>query len=351
MSTTGRQIVWGVAFAFLLAVFISSVFLFIFPITSWSELWTRHFMDIPIVIFIPAFSIAMGILVGAATGIYWRNRLRLIEHSLHLLEEGSHHDIKMEAFTSLNEMKIIAERMEKIGKQITQQAKLSQRLATEKVEDQEARIQEIIEQERNRLARELHDSVSQQLFAASMLMSAINETKQHEEENDETKQLKMVEEMIHQSQLEMRALLLHLRPVALKNKSLQEGIEELLVELSQKVEMDIKWKVEEFPLDKGVEDHLFRILQESVSNTLRHAKAAKLDVLLIKRDDLVIMRVVDDGVGFEMEEGKAGSYGMQNMNERALEIGGTLKVISVKNKGTRLEVKVPLVKNGEEAND
>ena len=96
-------------------------------------------------------------------------------------------------------------------------------------------MQEIIFQERNRLARELHDSVSQQLFAASMLMSAINEVKTPSDDW-ETKQLKMVEEMIHQSQLEMRALLLHLRPVALKGKSLQDGIKELLVELSQKVD-------------------------------------------------------------------------------------------------------------------
>ncbi|GHI00259.1 sensor histidine kinase [Neobacillus kokaensis] len=351
MSTTGRQIVWVVSFAFLMAIFISIVFFFVFPLNSWSELWTRHFMDIPIVVFIPAFSIAMGILVGTAAGVYWRNRLGLIEHSLHQLEEGRYHDIKMEAFSSVSEMQTIAKRMEKIGKQIAEQARHAQRLATEKVEDQEARIQEIIEQERNRLARELHDSVSQQLFAASMMMSAINETKQDKEETPESKQLKMVEEMIHQSQLEMRALLLHLRPVALKNKSLQEGIEELLIELSQKVEMEIKWKVEDFPLDKGVEDHLFRILQESISNTLRHAKAEKLDVLLIKRDDLVILRVVDDGVGFEMDEGKAGSYGMQNMNERALEIGGALKVISVKNKGTRLEVKVPVMVNGVDTND
>ncbi|MBL4953671.1 sensor histidine kinase [Neobacillus sp. YIM B02564] len=351
MSTTGRQMVWGVVFAILMAVIISTVFLFIFPLNSWSELWTRHFMDIPIVIFIPAFSIAMGILLGTATGLYWKKQFSVIEHSLHQLEEGRHHDIERESFRSVTEMQIIAERIEKIGKQITEQARHAQRLATEKVEDQEARIQEIIEQERNRLARELHDSVSQQLFAASMMMSAINETKQEAEETYEIKQLRMVEAMIHQSQLEMRALLLHLRPVALKNKSLQEGIEELLVELSQKVEMEIKWKVENFPLDKGVEDHLFRILQESVSNTLRHARASKLDVLLIKRDDLVILRVADDGIGFEMEEGKAGSYGMQNMNERALEIGGTLKVISMKNKGTRLEVKVPVIVNGEGAND
>jgi NarL family two-component system sensor histidine kinase LiaS len=265
------------------------------------------------------------------------------------LEEGRQAEFKRQP--PITEIQAIAERIEKIGKQMSEQTKLSQRLATEKVEDQETRIQEIISQERNRLARELHDSVSQQLFAASMMMSAINETKQYSESTPEAKQLKLVEEMIHQSQLEMRALLLHLRPVALKNKSLREGIEELLIELTQKVTMDINWKLETFSLDKGVEDHLFRILQESVSNTLRHAKASKLEVLLIKREDLVILRIVDDGIGFEVEETKAGSYGMQNMHERALEVGGTLKVISIKNKGTRLEVKVPVMMNGDGAND
>jgi len=349
MSTTGRQIVWSVGFSALIAIIVGAVFIIVFPLNNWSELWDRNVMGTPIVIFIPAFSIAVGILSGGASGLFWRKQFLSIEHSLHQLEEGRQLDVKEKP--SVTEMQMIAERIEKIGKQMTEQAKLSQRLATEKVEDQEERIQEIIEQERNRLARELHDSVSQQLFAASMMMSAINETKQQSETDREAKQLKLVEEMIHQSQLEMRALLLHLRPVALKNKTLQEGIEELLIELSQKVTMDIKWKVEAFPLDKGVEDHLFRILQESVSNTLRHSKASKLEVLMVKRDDLVILRIVDDGIGFEVNEMKAGSYGMQNMHERALEVGATLKVVSVKNKGTRLEVKVPVMINGEGAND
>jgi len=306
-------------------------------------------MDIPFVIFIPAFSIVIGILLGGVSGLFWRKQFLVIEHSLHQLEQGR--AAEAEGKPAIAEMQTIAERIDKIGKQMSEQVKLSQRLATEKVEDQEARIQEIIEQERNRLARELHDSVSQQLFAASMMMSAINETKQESENEREAKQLKLVEEMIHQSQLEMRALLLHLRPVALKNKTLQEGMEELLVELSQKVTMDINWKVEDFPLDKGVEDHLFRILQESISNTLRHSKASSLEVLMVKRDDFAILRIVDDGIGFEVNEMKAGSYGMQNMHERALEVGGTLKVISVKNKGTRLEVKIPVMINGDGAND
>jgi two-component system, NarL family, sensor histidine kinase LiaS len=351
MSTTQRQMVWSVGFSLLIAFIVGAIFIYVFPLNSWAELWSQHFMNIPFVVFLPAFSIVGGILLGASSGIFWRRQFLSIEHSLHLLEEGKQIDVKGQPVIS--EMQLIANRIEKIGKQMSEQAKLSQRLATEKVEDIEGRIQEIIEQERNRLARELHDSVSQQLFAASMMMSAINETKQQSPvENDrEAKQLKLVEEMIHQSQLEMRALLLHLRPVALKNKTLQEGIEELLIELSQKVEMDIKWKTEVFPLDKGVEDHLFRILQESISNTLRHSKASSLEVLLVKRDDLVILRIVDDGIGFDVNEMKAGSYGMQNMHERAVEVGGTLKVVSVKNQGTRLEVKVPVMINGDDAND
>ena len=112
--------------------------------------------------------------------------------------------------------------------------------------------------------------------------------------------------------------------------------------------MNFNSKLEGFSVEKGIEDHLFRFLQESVSNTLRHAKATLLEVLLIKRDGFIILRVTDDGIGFDVDENKAGSYGMQNMYERAVEIGGTLKMVSLKNKGTRLEVKIPIMNVGEE---
>lgn len=342
MSIVQRQIVWGITLSLLVFVFLSISFFMTFPVYNWSELWEVDLMDIPFIFFLPSVSIAIGILFGLGSGFYWRKQMQTIDVILHEVEEGRASQVENGIL-----YEPIVQRVRKIQKQMAEQAKASQKLANEKAEDQENRIQEIISQERNRLARELHDSVSQQLFAASMMMSAINETKQVDSDNREAKQMKMVEEMIHQSQLEMRALLLHLRPVPLKGKTLQEGIEELLVELSQKVTMEIGWKVEEFPLDKGVEDHLFRILQESVSNILRHSKAKELEVLLIQRDNFIIMRVVDDGIGFDVEESKAGSYGLQNMYERAVEIGGTCKIISVKDKGTRLEVKVPLMRKGE----
>ncbi|MEH7344623.1 sensor histidine kinase [Bacillus sp. JJ1532] len=348
MSIVQRQVVIGVAVSILICSFFILSFLFRFPLIDWKELWDTNVMDIPYVIFVPSVSIFIGILFGLISGFNWKKQIQTVDNWLYHIEEGR--QIETKEMNAPPDLHSIVNRVGKIQKQIAEQAKLSQKLATEKAEDMESRVQEVISQERNRLARELHDSVSQQLFAASMLMSAINEAKPQTNER-ETKQLKMVEEMIHQSQLEMRALLLHLRPAALKGKSLQEGIKELLIELSQKVTMDIKWKVEDFPLDKGIEDHLFRILQESVSNTLRHSKSSKLEVLLIQRDEFVILRVVDDGIGFDVEEAKAGSYGLQNMHERAVEVGGTLKIISLKNSGTRLEVKIPIMKQEGEAND
>lgn len=343
MSILTRQIATGIAVAFILSIALPAVVFFTFPLEDWRLLWRKEMMGLPFVLFLPSLSLLVGLVSGLSSGLFWRRQLQGLGDALYQLEQGNAPSRK-DSY-SVQELAMISTRIENVHKHVSEQAKISQKLASEKVADQEKIVEEIVSQERNRLARELHDSVSQQLFAASMLMSAITESKP-ESESGETKQLKMVEGMIHQSQLEMRALLLHLRPVPLRDKSLQEGIQELLSELSQKVPMNISWKVEPIPLDRGIEDHLFRILQESVSNTLRHAKATSLEVLLIGRDDLIILRIVDDGLGFKMDDSKAGSYGLQNMHERAVEIGGTMKIVSVPNKGTRLEVKVPVPAGG-----
>ncbi|WP_064094270.1 sensor histidine kinase [Rossellomorea aquimaris] len=349
MSTVGKQIVAGLLFSLLVLVFLAISFFYLYPLEDWSLLWEVQMMDIPGGVFILVVTLLLGVGFGIQSGLTNKKQLGEIEDALMQVEQGRTVSIPEATTTELQQ---VWKKVDTLRKHIADQTRYSQKLANEKAEEQEKRIQEIVSQERNRLARELHDSVSQQLFAASMLMSAITETPSSTRSLHEEKQLGMVEEMIHQSQLEMRALLLHLRPVALKGKNLQEGMKELLVELSQKVPLDIEWKVEDMPLDKGVEDHLFRILQESVSNTLRHAKATSLDVRLIKRESIIILRVVDDGQGFDVNESKVtSSYGLQNMRERAIEIGGTFKIISVPNKGTRLEVKVPVIEDVGEKND
>lgn len=223
---------------------------------------------------------------------------------------------------------------------IQTQKKSLQRLINDDAKAKEALIEEQVIQERQRLARELHDSVSQQLFAASMLLSAINETIDVNETS--AKQLQQTEKIVQQAQLEMRALLLHLRPAALKGKTLAEGMTDLLMELRQKVLFTIHERIEEVRLPKGAEDHVFRIAQETLSNTLRHSKASEVDLLLVERNNRVILRVQDNGVGFELDDDThGGSYGLRNIEERTIEIGGTCKIVSVPNQGTIIEVQIP----------
>jgi NarL family two-component system sensor histidine kinase LiaS len=341
MNIFVRQMVVGILAAFLSSIPILTFTFIAFPLESWSALWQVHLFDFPYVVIVVLVVMAIGTVFGFSNGVFWQGRLQKIDQDLDHLLKGE--KVTLDEVEPLKEIESIHDRINQLDAKLRKQTELSQRLATERAKEREKSLQEVVVQERNRLARELHDSVSQQLFAASMMMSAINESSPPEEQGS-NKQLAMVEKMIHQSQLEMRALLLHLRPIALKGKTLQEGMEELLTELIQKVPLNIEWKIEEFNLDKGIEDHLFRILQESVSNTLRHAKATHLHVLLIERDEYIIMRVTDDGVGFDVEEAKTSSYGLQNMQERALEVGGNFKVVSLENQGTRLEVKVPFIK-------
>lgn len=340
MRLIWKQIIVGLVISIITTINILSLTFFVFPLENWTDLWHIKVIEIPYVVIVGALSILIGIVSGISIGLSFHQKLHHISTQLEDLINGQKIDINKD-FNK--EWKRINQQILEIDEKMKKQAEQFQKIATERAVEREQSLQEVVLQERNRLARDLHDAVSQQLFAASMMMSAINEGNAPQDAKLK-KQLQMVERMIHQSQMEMRALLLHLRPVALKGKSLQEGVEELLMELTEKVPMKVEWKVESFTLDKGIEDQLYRILQEAVSNTLRHSNAEFLQVLLILRDDNIILRIVDDGIGFNVEEAKASSYGLQNMHERALDIGGTLKIVSLENQGTKLEVKVPYVK-------
>lgn len=344
MSGIKRQIILGITFSLCFLVVFSTIYFVVFPPQNWELIWTRQIWHLPFAFIVPVLAVCFGLSSGCLSSYFWRSVLNRINDSLGNLTQGHPPDTSL--LLKSEDTKMIGNKLQELERQMEEQAQLSQKMANKKSEIEEKVIQSVVSEERNRLARELHDSVSQQLFAASMLMSTINEQRL-QTDDIETRQLRLVEETIHQSQLEMRALFLHLRPVQLHGKALKEGMEDLLSELRQKVPMTINWKIEPLSLEKGVEDQLFRILQESVSNTLRHAKAETLDVLLIRREGLAIMRISDDGIGFRQEHEKPGSYGLQNIHERAAQIGGQLRLVSVPGQGTSLEVKVPILKEDE----
>src|SRR5699024_12251634 len=102
---------------------------------------------------------------------------------------------------------------------------------------------------------------------------------------------------------------------------------------------------------KRIEDHLIRILQEAFSNTLRHAEANSMNITLIKIEMFIILRIVDDVKGFKMENANTGSYGLDTMRERSGDLGGNFKVVSLPNKGTKIEVKIPAIEERGDKND
>ena len=140
-----------------------------------------------------------------------------------------------------------------------------------------------------------------------MMLSAIKETKL---EPPLDQQILILEKMVQDSQLEMRALLLHLRPLGLKDKSLGEGIKDLVIDL-QKVPMKVVHEIQDFKVPKGIEDHLFRITQEAISNTLRHSNSTKVTVELFNKDDYLLLRIQDNGKGFNVDEKLEQSYGLK----------------------------------------
>ncbi|MBB6734869.1 histidine kinase [Cohnella zeiphila] len=304
------------------------------PFESWSS----------IVVF-GLSAVGMLLVAGAAYGFYRsypiRNRVDLLRDAMLMLEKGN----PVPALPPMGKDEIgeLAEQLSRISRKWEEQVTSLQRLSTNNTElAAKARMSAVVE-ERQRLARELHDAVSQQLFAISMTATAVGRTLDNDF-NKAKRQISLIEEMASVAQSEMRALLLHLRPVHLEGKKLSQAIPELVEEMKAKVPMSISLEMDDdIALSKGVENHLFRMVQEAMSNTLRHAKATKMDIALQRRGETVRLAIRDNGVGFDVLAKKQTSYGLVSMEERVTEIGGSLNVASAPGKGTRIEIRVPIM--------
>ncbi|MGQ7371232.1 sensor histidine kinase [Streptococcus suis] len=211
--------------------------------------------------------------------------------------------------------------------------------------------EEIVEGERKRIARDLHDTVSQELFATSMILSGLASNLSTIPKETLQEQLVLVKDMIESAQRDLRILLLHLRPSELEGKTLVEGFDVILREVSDKSSIQVHFQHEVEELPKLIEEHLFRIAQEIISNTLRHAKAKQLDVYLIQKETELQLKMTDDGIGFQQEDDGELSYGLQNIRERVEDMAGTIKIRTAPNKGVAIDIRIPLLKGKEDEDD
>lgn len=196
--------------------------------------------------------------------------------------------------------------------------------------------------ERNRLARDLHDSVKQQVFATSMNLAA---AKALWERNpaEAFKRLEIAAELSRQSQKELTVLIQTLRPTQLDEQGLSEALLEAakLLERQNNIHTVCHLPEEMEPLPAEVEQALFRVAQEALANAARHSSATEVTLTLNQSPTLVELEILDNGAGFDPTRPSRG-LGLRSMLERIQSLGGTLTITSHPG-ATCVIAKVPLV--------
>ena len=207
------------------------------------------------------------------------------------------------------------------------------------IEEQLARkaVAEAIIAERTRLARELHDAVTQTLFTASLIAEVlpILWEMDADEAKNSTEELR---QLTRGALAEMRTLLLELRPAALTQTRLSDLIKQLCEAFIGRSRLPIKLHIEgDYELPPEVQIAFYRIAQESLNNVFKYARATQVDVVLIISPSSVHFETCDNGVGFVMGESKPTSLGLRIMRERAEAIGAEFQISSTLGSGTRVE--------------
>ncbi|MFB4212192.1 sensor histidine kinase [Shouchella sp. JSM 1781072] len=337
---------------FFLPIFLIGTVLFYFQTNGWFD-WEQLFIrntltyHIPIFVWLLTFFFIVAIVVHLTLSMIWKKDVRALHVSLKHIVSGNTKESKQQLGQVSNDFKQTKVLIQELETRVRNQAERSQRVLEQWTENETKLKNELVFKERHRIARELHDSVSQQLYAASMLLSAAVNQK-NVEASELQKRCESIEKVVNDAQNDMRALLLQLRPIQLENQTFKEGVEQLVADLAEKHQIDFSVRISSLSLKPGVEDQLFRITQEAIANALRHAEANEISVFYERFDDFGLLKITDDGKGFNQSTSPYG-YGLHSMEERAEEIGGTLKMISVEGQGTSIEVRVPVIERGQHA--
>jgi signal transduction histidine kinase len=208
------------------------------------------------------------------------------------------------------------------------------------------------EQERIKIAREVHDDLGQVLSALRMELSLLN---QNLLESSETaprqrilQELSTMSHLVDDTIRSVRRIITELRPEVLDHLDLSSALEWQIQEFRARTgtKTSFQSNLVESPLNQEGVTAIFRILQETLTNVYRHAQATNVQVKLIEDQDFIILEVRDNGKGITDEDSrKSGSFGILGMKERVLLLGGTLSMEGEPGKGTTVRVAIPLSEN------
>lgn len=234
-----------------------------------------------------------------------------------------------------------------IGTQATialQNAVLYQNLMEEK-----ERIIELQENARKDLVRDLHDVPTQTIAAVAMRLGIIPKMMQHDP-NKVVDEVETIRQMTLRATEEIRHVMFKLRPLILESRGLEAALEQLAEKMyqtyNQPMQTHVEPRVENF-LDVSQQGAVFYLIEEAANNARKYAQANLIRASVTMQEDTIVVRIMDNGQGFDVEEvaggyDERGSFGMVNMRERAELLGGVLDLKSVKGKGTQITAFIPV---------
>lgn len=206
-----------------------------------------------------------------------------------------------------------------------------------------AALQSIREEEKTRIARELHDELGQMLTALKMEAAAIA-SDLSPQQTDLMKRAQGMKQMIDQTVASVRRISADMRPMMLDNLGLAPTLEWLTNDIASRAGLAIELAMPEGDLGASGDaaTAIFRIVQEALTNVVRHAQASKVKVDIARTGGDVRVRVSDDGCGLsEVDQRKARSFGLLGMRERAYVLGGGFSIRGKPGKGTTVEATIP----------
>jgi two-component system nitrate/nitrite sensor histidine kinase NarX len=197
--------------------------------------------------------------------------------------------------------------------------------------------------ERARLARELHDSVTQQLYSLTLLAEGWRRMARNGRLIQVEEALAELGQLGQQALKEMRLLIHELRPPALEEDGLLGALYQRLAAVERRAGVEARLiATDALEVPAPLEAGLYRIAQEALNNTLKHAAATAVTIYLRTDQEAIILEVVDNGRGFDQRQGEGdGGLGLASMRERARHLGGALTVCSAPGKGTTVQVVIP----------
>ena len=196
-----------------------------------------------------------------------------------------------------------------------------------------------VHEERNRLARELHDAVTQNLFSASLMTEVLPDL--YDADPDEGKaQLAEIHRLTSGALAEMRGLLIELRPERLISSSMNELLDQLGRAFTGKtgVKVFIDTTLDD-SLPEKKKHALYRITQEALNNAAKHAQSSKVEIKLRREEGEMVLAIEDNGVGFDTQNTEAGHFSLEIMAERAADAGARFDVVSAPGAGTKILVR------------